>query len=457
MKQQETKVVEFSRLIALTTSFCALAPLLLLLWTAGCGPHVQAPISAIAANLDVADFCSVMEIIDVSNPAKPVKVSSISLPSKPEYYSSIAVWKQYVLATTAYGVHLLDAANPSAPKLLWNLPLDIISGKFAVFKDYVFFPTQKGLFVLYLKNPFDPQWVFYTGHKENPDSHLLDLKIKGNYAYTHDVHNYLHVLNLSQPQQPRLEDSHTIKSPSSFLLVRTVGDEVSLQPAKIDVDPLYDTRSISRIDFVVRWGLGQPQRELTPDMSHQLSDWSNLLQLGTGFGVKAQMTPQFLCWAHLYDDDPQLWLLPPNTSRIFPLDIAPAHIKHQYNLGMKKPPEAGNVTDVIRGPRDKDSFHLISQDNWMKTVKIDRDEGGRISDFQLSGNLIYLLREGGVLFIAELSTTEGLRGLGLLENLSQPSQCLTLDENFLYILGSKPSSEAEGMPQKNPPTSMRRY
>ena len=171
-------------------------------------------------------------------------------------------------------------------------------------------------------------------------------------------------------------------------------------------------------------------------MSNQLADWNNLLQLSTSISVKARMTSQLLCWAHLYDDDPQLWLLSPKTSRIFPLDIAPAHIKHQYNSGMKKPPKAGNVTDVIRGSRDKDTFHLISQDNWMKTVKIDRNGGGRISDFQLSGNMIYILREGGVLFIAELSTTEGLTGLGLLENLSQPSQCLTVDGNFLYTLGS---------------------
>ena len=73
----------------------------------------------------------------------------------------------------------------------------------------------------------------------------------------------------------------------------------------------------------------------------------------------------------------------------------------------------------------------------MKTVKISRDEGSRVADFQLSGDLVYILRQGGILFVAELSTTEGLNGVGLIENLAQPSQCLTLDQNFLYILGSK--------------------
>ena len=393
---------------------------------------MQAPISDIGANLDADEFCSVLEIVDVSNPAKPVRVSSISLPSKPFYGSSITVWKQFVLVTTSYGIHFLDTANPVTPQLLWNLPFGSLSGKAAMFKDHAFFPTHMGLYVLQLKNPLDPQWVFHAGHKGNLHSPLLDLRIKGNYAYTNDAHQYLHVLDLLQPEQPRLVDSYTIEKPSSFLVFRALRAELNLQPTKIDVDPYQD----SRIGFVIRWGLGQPQRELTPDMSNQLSDWNNLLQLSTSISVKTQMTQQFLCWTHLHEDDPQLWMLAPKASRIFPLDIAPAYIKHQYNSGIIERPKAGNVTGVIRA-RDKDTFYLISQDSWMETVKINRNEGGRISDFQLSGNLIYILREGGVLFTAELSTTEGLRGLSLIENLPQPAQCLTLVGNFLYILGAK--------------------
>ena len=432
MEKQRMGVTRLFQIIGLITLFCSLAPLLLSCWIVGCGPNLHAPISDIAASLDVADYCSVLEIVDVSNPARPVKVSSISLPSKPFYGSSITTWKQFVLATTSYGIHFLDAANPAAPRLLWNLSFGSLSGKAAFFKDHAFFPTHKGLYVLQLKNPLDPQWVFHAGHKENLHSPLLDLKIKGNYAYTNDVHNYLHVLDLLHPEQPRLINSYTIESPSSFVLFPVIG-----------ADPFHAPSSNSRIGFVIRWGLGQPQRELTPDMSAQLANWNNLLQLNTHISVKARITPQFLCWTHLYDDDPQLWLLTPKAPRIYPLDIAPARIKHQYNSGMKTSTKTGKVTDVIRGQRHKNTFHLVSQDNWMKTVKIDRNEGGRIADFQLAGNMICILREGGVLFIAELSTTEGLTGLGLLENLSQPAQCLTLAQNFLYILSSKSPSEVQ--------------
>ena len=150
-------VTRIFQIIGLVTSFCPLVLLSLFLWTVGCGPNLQDPISDIGASLDVADFNSVLEIVDVSDPVKPLKVSSISLPSKPFYGSSITVWKQFVLVTTSYGVHFLDAANPSAPKLLWNLPLDTISGKPAVFKDYAYLPTQDGLYVLHLGNPLNPQ------------------------------------------------------------------------------------------------------------------------------------------------------------------------------------------------------------------------------------------------------------------------------------------------------------
>ena len=419
-------VTRLFQIICLITLSYSLALLFLSLWIVGCAPEVQVPIPEIELTLDIADFSSVLEIVDVSDPTKPVKVSSISLPSKPFYGSSITVWKQFVLATTSYGIHFLDATNPAAPRLLWNLPFGALSGKAAIFKDHAFFPTHKGLHVLHLKNPINPQWVFQAG------TPLVDLKIKGNYAYTYDVHNYLHVLNLSQPEQPRLINSYTIESPSSFVLFPV-----------IDADPFHVPSSNSRFGFVIHWGLRQSQRELTPDISSQLADWNNLLQLNTGVYVKAQLSPQYLCWAHLYDDDPQLWLLAPKGPRISPLDIAPAYIKYQFNSGMKELPKAGEVTDVIRGSKHKDTFHLISQDNWMKTVKISRDEGSRVADFQLSGDLVYILRQGGILFVAELSTTEGLNGVGLIENLAQPSQCLTLDQNFLYILGSKSPPEVE--------------
>ena len=74
----------------------------------------------------------------------------------------------------------------------------------------------------------------------------------------------------------------------------------------------------------------------------------------------------------------------------------------------------------------------------MEKVQFDSGEGGRITDFQLSENLVYFLMEHGALFIAALyPASNNLRGLALLENVSQPSQCLTVDKNLLYILGTK--------------------
>ena len=405
-----------------------LAFLLLSLWIAGCGARLQDPSSDTEVLLDNTDFNTVLEIVDVSEPTKQVKVSSTSLPSKPEYYSSITVWKQFVLATTAYGVHLLDVANPATPRLLWNLPIATLSGKAVIFKDYAFFPTLKGLYVLDLKNPLEPQWAFHAGHKgEEIRSHLIDLKIKGNYAYTYDVHQYLHVFDISQPQQPKLVNSYVVEFPSFFILFRALGEEAILQPTKIDRDLFSD-----RISFVICNGLGGRQRGLRPAFSSQLADWNNLLELSIDGKVKAQISPQYLCWVHLHDDAPQLWVLLSKGNRIYPLDIIPAYIKYQYNSGIKKRPKPGDVTDVIKVNRF--TLYVISQDKWMKTVKMDQGEWGRATNFQLSADRIYILRENGVLFIAVLSTTEGLNGLGFLENLSQSWQHLTVDKNFVYLL-----------------------
>ena len=153
------------------------------------------------------------------------------------------------------------------------------------------------------------------------------------------------------------------------------------------------------------------------------------------WAVKAQISPQYLCWVYLYDDVPQLWFLPSEENRIFLVEVVPEYIRCQYNSGVKRPPKAGHVTDVIT---ERGEFYIISRDNWMEKVKIAPDEGGRITDFHLSANLVYILMEHGGLFISEFSPKRNyLRGLGLLENLSQTSQCLTVDKNILYILGTK--------------------
>ena len=400
---------------------------LFLAWITGCGSNLQAPISNTRARLNVADFNTVLEIVDVSEPTKPIRVSSIYLPSKPEYYSSITVWKQFVLATTAYGVHLLDVTNPAAPTLLWNLPLETVSGKAVVYDDYAFFPTRNGLYVLHLKNPLEPQWVYHAEHEGNVRSHLIDLKTNGHYAYTHDVHKYLHVFNVSQPQQPELVNSYAVDFPSSLLLLRGLGEEAELihQTSEINLLSLADPTRLLHLR----------QHDLPLDFSSQLADWNNLLELNTNWVVKTQMSSQYLCWLYLRDDSLQLWFLPSDGNRVYAVDVAPEYIRCQYNSGVKRPPKPGHVTDVIT---ERGEFYLISRDNWMEKVRIDPNEGGRITDFQLSANLVYILMEHGGLFIAELSPANTfLRGLGLLENLSQTSQCLTVDKNILYILGTK--------------------
>lgn len=417
--------------ISLLHSFGVLS---LLVWPIGCSPNLN-PQDIVSNAGTEADLSGVLAVVDISDPTKPVKVSSTFLPSKPDYYSSVIVWKQFVLVTTAYGVHFLDMENPAAPALLWNLPLTTLSGKAIIFKDYAFFPTQNGLNVLHLKNPLEPQWVFPTGGKGNLRSHLIDLRIKGDYAYARDVHNYLHVLNLAQPEHPKLVNSYAMRSSPSCLLFRALGEEakpIQLSP-KINLDALSD-----RIRF-----FHLKQLDLPPAFSNQLVNWNNLCDLSTNWPIKVRMSPQYISWVYLYDDYPQLWFLSSKENRIYPLDIIPAYTKQLYTSGKYRGED--DLMDVIRGePGDENTLYLIFETDW-KATKINQSEGGCVTDFQLSTDLAYILREHGVLFIAELRTKDKLEleGMALLENLPQSSQTLTLDRNFLYVLGKKSQPEAQ--------------
>jgi len=395
--------------------------LLLNLWYSGCRQSLKEEV--IPKSELKEDFKGVLTIVDVSNSRQPIIVSSTSLPWEPDISNSTAVWKQFLLATSPYGVHLLDVENLEQPKPLWNLSLATPSGEVVVFKDYAFLPSQEGLYVLHLTNPLQPQWVVRGWQKGNLNSYLIDLKIKGEYAYTLDGDKYLHVLDLSVPEHPKLIDSYAVSLPS-FQLFRVLGDKAQPISPPRQIDSLTHQARFSHLDKL----------NLPTDLSTQLSNRSHLIGVSANSVVKIRMSQQYICWLYLRSDPYRLWLIPPENNSIHSLDIALEHTKYLYMSERRELPQHGNLTDIIKVSENQ--LYLISQDNWMQAVNIEREEWGPITDFQLSENLVYITQERGVLFIAELSN-EGLKGIAALDDLPQRPQSLTLDKNYLYLLGKK--------------------
>lgn len=407
--------------------------LLLSLLSFGCSSRLKETVSK---QQPMAYFKGILTIVDVEDPRQPKIVSSTPLPCELNASNRVvlfraAVWKQSVLVTSPYGVHLLDIKNQEKPRLLWNLPLATFIGKVAVFEDYAFFPTDEGLYVLQIKTPLQPQWVFRAEKKAHLNVPLFDLKIKGRYAYTLDRYRYLHVLDLSEPVKPKVVASHTVSGFSSFLFFRASDERVQPILQKPGILSLIDKARAFHLD----------QLDLPADFSAQLSNQSHLLEIiAADWVVKVRISKEYICLFFPHSDGPyQLWMISLEKNRIYLLDVALEYTKYLYTSGKRKLPKNGSITDIRAF---KEQLVFISQDNWLQTVKVEREEWGNITDFQLSENLVYITLERGVLFIAKLST-EGLEGIAVLENLPQQPQSLTLDKHYLYVLGREFPSEVQ--------------
>ena len=78
------------------------------------------------------------------------------------------------------------------------------------------------------RTPRDPEWVFHAGHQGNLRNRLFNLRIKGKYAYAHGRHNYMHVFDISRPDQPYLVKSYGMGTCPPILLFRAKGEKVEL-------------------------------------------------------------------------------------------------------------------------------------------------------------------------------------------------------------------------------------
>ena len=393
----------------------------------GCGSKLKESVSKPESS---ADFKGVLTIVNIENPSQPTVVSSTPLPCLPEVYEGTAIWKQFLFVTHSHGVHILDIKDILNPKLLWNLSCETPLERVAVKEDYAFFPTNKGLYILQMKNRCEPQWIFRPGQKRTLNTYLtslVDLKISGEYAYALDRYRYLHILNLSNPKVPELVASHTVP-PAPFYLFQVSGQNAQL----IQVPAHPDLNTVS----------GIPSAPLLPRGLHvdslaKFFDSSYVVGLSGG-SVRLHFSRSHVCWLFPYEFRylPTIFL---EQNRLYFPDIDLAQLEYVYISQKKRIHRKGDITRVFRVSENR--YHFISRDRWSKTFIIEQEKlGGDVIDFQLSGNLVYISRERGVLFIAELSG-KGLKGIGLLENLPEQPRGIKLDANHLYLLGKTSLSE----------------
>jgi hypothetical protein len=159
-------------------------------------------------NFIIIDFCDFI-VLDLSGIDHPSKVGRVFAPV---CTNDIDVSGSYFYGVGGDGLLIVDIADPSSPKLIFN---DSITGnpwnfavypwRFAVSGNYAYIGGYfNGLVILDISDPSSP---FFVGHYNTSDQ-ARSIAVSGNYAYITDEANGLVIVNVTNPSTPTLVGSY---------------------------------------------------------------------------------------------------------------------------------------------------------------------------------------------------------------------------------------------------------
>lgn len=118
---------------------------------------------------------------------------------------TIPAWNVVVVGSRAYvtdittGLHIVDVADPAAPKKLGSYDTPGNAASVAVAGNYAYVADFDGLRVINVANPTAP---FEVGYYDAPWD-AWDVVVVGNYAYLADDMGGLRIINVADPAKPR--------------------------------------------------------------------------------------------------------------------------------------------------------------------------------------------------------------------------------------------------------------
>ena len=142
----------------------------------------------------------VLEVFDVSVPSQPVLAGSAAMP---EWAFEVAPAGHHVFVLTGSSLQSVDISDPNHPSIVASLP---VGGQaMAVSRGYAYIAHYPGVSVVNLADPRDPVWV-----ADLPTvGGVNGLAISGDWAYLAEDMVGLQVVDISDPEVPRIVGTGT--------------------------------------------------------------------------------------------------------------------------------------------------------------------------------------------------------------------------------------------------------
>ena len=363
--------------------------------------HTGCSLSVLEQNRETATLTksqeSVFIVVDTADVENPTLAGSVHLPFRVGTDNNVVFSGQYAYITTTQHLHVIELSAPRHPSYVTSLAFSDDIGKARVSGDQVYIASRYKLYVINVSNPNRP--ALRSIVRLNHTNKIKDFDVHESYLYVMDTNEHLHIFDLA-------------KENAQFV------DAVAL--------PQF-------------WFLGLIPKGPTVKPIHRAKSWQvllayqdgNFLELcGDRYG-KLRFSKDYLVFANYRVSNPDITIVWSRShyvrrgGMLEHYDVTGNSLAHLYtvNLGKRTDVYAANAGNVL----------LVAQDQWSHLISAE-DKVGVLTDFQISGDLLYTLNGKGFFSIIDLVESHTDRFLSVTTLGAFRPMSIAVGENYAGVL-----------------------
>ena len=353
---------------------------------------------------------SVLTVVDTADVKNPVFVGSVQFPFRLNANNNIVLSGKYAYATTERHLHVVNLSDRQHPSLVASMPFPDKVGGAKLSRQRLFVAGPREIYIVDVSNPNRPS-LQSTTRTITPLGQIRSFDVHGTYLYVLDT-GYLHIFNVAT-KEPQFVEAVAV-SRSRLVGIRAKGESVQLIQSK------------SSYFSAQNW--------------REILDRQDLLELSARY-EKLRVSGDYLLFAdHAYPtrvvtivrEDNWGWF----GGQFEHYDMEVNHL--DYLLVMENErlnrQESTNVYVSSKG------IIVNNLDGWRQPIDTEVNILGPITDFQISGDFLYVSNLNGFLSIINLFKTArpfqrdadrflSATSLGAFQPIS-----IAVGENHTYVL-----------------------
>ena len=342
---------------------------------------------------------SILTVIELEDLEYPTLAASIQLPYRVGPNNTVILSGKHAYLTTERHLHVIDVSIPQRPSYLTSLAFPDKIGKVLAAGDYLVVASRKKFHIVNVSQPSHPM-LQSTTHLPQRNA-IKDLDVTDAHLYVIGANNALSIFSLYRGQA-RLVRSVELEKRWWLLSLNAISPDVKQIP-------LSTTNTFPSV------------------LSEPLASRRGFLQLSSGRQEKVRASSEFMVLESLRDPTCDLLTFHvhrENNPRAFPSVTLPSV---DYNVGFyngymgfynverecRDHLSAIGEKTVIRGKPtityivDAGKMQQIAQDPSSEVINIeDRQLIGPVTDFQISGGLLYVVNAKGFFSVKRLHKPE---------------------------------------------------